>query len=186
MTPLERRWVRDLLGAFAPERTDPLDPSGAAAAGTRGLAPLPGEVDYLGVFERMRARATRLAGLGLRAALWLVALAPVWRRGRLHTLSALPVHARAAELAALLVHRSFVVRELTLLLKLCAAMALLAAPGVRARSAYDDIHGAPANESGVRKKHGALVVLHDDAPHDGTARAGAEAPIAPEPRRSRA
>jgi hypothetical protein len=46
------------------------------------------------------------------------------------------------------------------LLKLCAAMALFAAPSVRARSAYDDVHDAPANQSGLRRKH-ALVVVHD-------------------------
>jgi hypothetical protein len=150
LTPLERRWAGDLLRAFAPETTED------------GLAPLPGEVDYLATFDRMRVRATKLAALGLRAAVWLLALTPLWQRGRFATLSALPVQARADKLAELLTHRVFVVRELALLLKLCAAMALFASPAVRARSAYDDVHGAPTNQSGLRRKPAALVVLHDD------------------------
>ena len=148
MTPLERRWTRDLLRAFAPETT------------REGLVPLPGEVDYLATFDRMRTRATKLAALGLRAAVWIIALTPLWQRGRFSTLSALPVEARADKLAELLAHRVFIIRELALLLKLCAAMALFAAPSVRARSAYDDVHDAPANQSGLRRKH-ALVVVHD-------------------------
>lgn len=153
MTPLERRWAVDLLSAFAPE----------TESAASGLAPLPGEVDYLTMFLRMRARATRLAALGLRAAVWIIALAPLWQRGRMQTLSALTAHARASKLAELLVHPSFIVRELALLLKLVASMALFAAPGVRARSAYDDVHGSPANESGLRRKHGALVVIAREA-----------------------
>jgi hypothetical protein len=151
LTPLERRWAVDLLRAFAPETTG------------EGLVPLPGEVDYLATFDRMRARATRLAALGLRAAVWLIALTPLWQRGRFATMSALPVQARAEKLAELLAHRLFIVRELALLLKLCAAMALFASPSVRARSAYDDVHDAPANQSGLRRKPAALVVLQDHA-----------------------
>lgn len=149
MTAFERRWAVDLLSAFAPE-------------GGAGLAPLPGEVDYLAMLQRMRRGATKLAALGLRAALWVVAFAPLWQRGQLQTLSALSSQARAGTLAELLVHRSFLVRELTLLLKLCASMALFASKSVRARSAYDDVSEAPANKSGLRRKHGALVVLDDE------------------------
>lgn len=154
MTPFERRWAVDLLRAFAPETS------------SEGLSPLPGEVDYLATFDRMRVRATKLASLGLRAAVWIIALTPLWQRGRLATMSTLSIEARAEKLAELLAHRAFIVRELTLLLKLCAAMALFAVPSVRARSAYDDAHDAPANQSGLRRKH-ALVVLHEPATGDG-------------------
>jgi len=161
LTGFERRWAADLLSAFAPETS--ADAVGRAAATGAGLAPLPGEVDYLAMFDRMSAGATRLAALGLRAALWLVALAPLWQRGKLQTLSTLSVRARSHALGELLVHRFFVVRELTLLLKLCASMALFASKSVRARSAYDDVSAAPANQSGLRRKHGALVVIDDEA-----------------------
>lgn len=151
MTALERRWAVDLLSAFAP-------------VGGTGLAPLDGEVDYLGVLETMHRNATRLAALGLRAAIWLLALAPIWTGRSLRTISGLPRAARASLLAELLVHRTFAVRELSLLLKLCASMALLGTRSVRARSGYDDVHGSPANKSGMRRKPGvrALDVVHDE------------------------
>jgi len=165
LTLLERRWALDLLSAFAPEakhkdsHEDSHKDSCAAPVEARGLSPLPGEVDYLAMFDRMRERATWLAALGLRAALWLVALAPVWQRGQMRSLSRLSSQGRALKLAELLTHRSFVVRELTLLLKLCASMALFAAPGVRARSAYDDVHESPANQSGLRRKGRSLQIV---------------------------
>jgi hypothetical protein len=163
MTGLERKWAIDLLSAFAPDSS--FAPTRCGIGDQKLLAPLPGEVDYLAMFTRMRVGATKLAAFGLRAALWIVALAPFWQRGRLQTLSSLPIAARSAALCALLGHRSLIVRELTLLLKLCAAMALFAAPGVRARSAYDDVHDAPANQSGVRiKPRGrGLVVIAEPA-----------------------
>lgn len=172
MTGFERKWAVDLLSAFAPDTSSTGDHSGGDSRPRQPkvLSPLPGEVDYLATFMRMRGGATKLAALGLRAALWIIALAPLWQRGRLQTLSTLPVNARSAALAALLAHRSLIVRELALLLKLCAAMALFAAPGVRARSAYDDVHEAPANQSGLRLKHGArgLVVISEPAASETT------------------
>lgn len=159
MTRFERRWAADLLSAFAPESALDSERSGHKSI---GLSPLPGEVDYLAMFDRMRAGATRLAALGLRAALWIVALAPVWQRGVPRSLSALSVQERATKLGELLVHRSFIVRELTLLLKLCASMALFASKSVRARSAYDDVSTAPANQSGLQRKQGALRVLDNE------------------------
>jgi hypothetical protein len=151
VTAFERRWAVDLLSAFAP-------------TGSTGLSPLEAEVDYLAVIETMRRRATRLAALGLRAAIWLLALAPIWHRRSLRTISALPASARASLLSELLVHRAFVVRELSLLLKLCASMALLGTRSVRARSGYDDVHDAPANQSGLRKKRALDVLPPPDHP----------------------
>lgn len=124
MLSFERRWARQLLGAFAP-------------GGGPGLAPIEGEVDYVGALGRMMRGATPLAALGMRLALWLVALAPFWLWGRLTTVTRLAADRRTELLCQLLCHRAFAVRELTLLLKLCAAMALLGTPTVRARSGYD-------------------------------------------------
>jgi hypothetical protein len=161
MMGFERKWAVDLLSAFAPDSSSA--PNRSSHGEQKVLAPFPGEVDYLATFVRMRHGATRLAAFGLRAALWIIALAPLWQRGKLQTLSTLSIGARSQALAALLAHRSLVVRELALLLKLTAAMALFAAPAVRARSAYDDVHDSPANQSGLRVKHGVrgLVVITD-------------------------
>lgn len=126
MTRFEQSWVADVLNAF----THDAEPA---------LSPRPGEVDYASAFVRMRRGSTALAGLGLRAALWMVALAPLWFMGRLVTFSRLARRERTDLLIKLLVHRSFVVRELTMLLKLTAAMALLGSVSVRARSGYDSV-----------------------------------------------
>ena len=146
MTRWERRWAKQLLGAFAP-------------SGGPGLAPLPGEVDYESAFVRMRRHATPLAALGLRVALWMAALAPLWLWGRLATVSKLAIERRSELLRQLLSHRTFAVRELTLLLKLAATMALLGTPSVRARSGYDSVQAAAVVESNVRVRLPVLAQL---------------------------
>ena len=144
MTRWELRWAKHLLAAFAP-------------SGGPGLAPLAGEVDYETAFVRMRRHATPLAALGLRVALWMAALAPLWLWGRLATVSKLAIPRRSELLRQLLAHRTFAVRELTLLLKLAATMALLGTPSVRARSGYDSVQAAAVVESGMRVKLPVLV-----------------------------
>ena len=126
MTRLEQGWAADVLTAFTEDEES-------------GLTPRAGEVDYVSAFRRMRRGSTTLARVGLRTALWLVALAPLWLLGRVATFSALPAPERTELLIRLLAHRSFVVRELTLLLKLTAAMALLGTSSVRSRSGYDNV-----------------------------------------------
>jgi hypothetical protein len=139
MMAFERRWARQLLAAFAP-------------VGGPGLAPLEGEVDYSSTFVRMMREATPLAALGLRAAVWMAALAPLWLWGTLTTINKLAKERHPQLLRELLAHRVFAVRELSLLLKLCAAMALLGAPSVRLRSGYDSVQPAAKSESGMRMR----------------------------------
>jgi hypothetical protein len=124
MMGFERRWARHVLAAFAP-------------VGGPGLAPVLDEVDYEGALRRMMRGASPLAAAGMRLALWIAALAPIWLWGRVTTVTRLAVERRPELLRQLLGHRAFAVRELTMLLKLCAAMALLGTPSVRARSSYD-------------------------------------------------
>lgn len=138
MMRFERRWAQHLLSAFAPPSSE-------------GLSPGPSEVDYLAVLARMRRQASPLAALGLRIAVWVAALAPLWRWGRLATITKLAAERRVELLRELLGHRLFAVRELTLLLKLCAAMALLGSPSVRARSGYDPLQSErPPSSTRVR------------------------------------
>jgi hypothetical protein len=116
-----------------------------ATAAIEGLAP-PGKdrlgahaapVDPAATMRRMLGASQPIARLGLRLAIVLVAWSPLWHRGRLSTLAGLPVQERAPILASLLVHPSFGLRELTLLLKVAGAMCLLADPTLRAASGYD-------------------------------------------------
>jgi hypothetical protein len=137
MTRVEQTWIADVLTAFT------LD-------GAPGLCPAPGEVDYLRTFSRMRRGSTALAALGLRLAVWMVALAPLWLLGRVATFSKLARRDRSELLGRLLSHQNLVVRELTLLLKLTAAMALLGTVSIRARSGYDDVRAPAAIPSSAR------------------------------------
>lgn len=124
MTRWEHAWAESVLTAFVIE-------------GSPGLNVNHGEVDYLNALRRMRERGTSLAALGLRVAIWMVATAPLWLFGRFKLFGALARAERTELLGRLLTHRSFAVRELTLLLKLTAAMALLGTASVRARTHYD-------------------------------------------------
>lgn len=124
MTRWEQAWAEAVLTAFVVE-------------GAPGLNVSQGEVDYLHALGRMRERGTALAAFGLRAAIWMVAMAPLWLFGRFVMFGTLARTERTELLSRLLTHKSFAVRELTLLLKLTAAMALLGTASVRARSHYD-------------------------------------------------
>ncbi|HKU42639.1 MAG TPA: hypothetical protein VJR89_30985 [Polyangiales bacterium] len=143
MTRWERSWVVDVLAAFAPSSLD-----------VRALAPRDGEVDYLRTWRRMLQGATPLARLGMRVALCMVALAPLWLLGRFATFSKLARSERTEVLSRLLRHTSHFVRELALLLKFSAAVALLGTPSVRARSGYDNVQ-PPAS---VERDHGRRVL----------------------------
>lgn len=124
MLAFERRWVREILGSFAP-------------VGSAALSPREGDVDYLRAFYDLREQARPIARLGVRLALWLVALAPVWLLGRARTLPRLSLADRQALLARLLEHRVYFVREAAFLLKLTACVALFASEALRAQSGYD-------------------------------------------------
>ncbi len=140
MLAFERRWAVSVLEGFAPVEGP-------------GLAPAEGEVDYLGAMTEMRRAGTRIAAMGFRIALWLTAISPILVEGRLRLLPSLDRPARAALLDKLLSHRVFLVRELCLLMKLCACMALFRVPSLRVRSQYDaEEETGDAFESGPRER----------------------------------
>jgi hypothetical protein len=125
----ERRWLEAIAEGLAP--------TGASSDAAGRLVPAPGRADVSVTFETMRAASAPLARIGMRLALWLVALAPIWTSARARTLAGLPVPDRTARLEALLAHRRFVVREAATVLKLVVAFTLLGDPKTRARSGYD-------------------------------------------------
>jgi hypothetical protein len=119
MTGLERNWARCVLGAMFPSGAHPRVPGADVVDGGAVLD------------EVCRTVPARVA-LGLRAAVWMVALAPLFVLFRLRTLPALEAPARERVVLALLSSRLYFVRQLTLLLKAFGALIFVAAPGVRA------------------------------------------------------
>ena len=127
LTNPERRWLTAILEGFAPPG------SGDEAH----LAPERGEVDYIGTFEELNGAGGPKVRYGVRAAVLLVASAPVWLRRRAAFIDRLTTAERVALLEDLSEHPLQIVRELTLLMKMQASMALLREPTLRARSGYD-------------------------------------------------
>ena len=127
VTTREAAWLEALGRAFAPE--------GEYRDGH--LVPKPGEVDYVGTFCTLNAPAGPKVRYGIRAALALIALSPVWQKRRLATIDALDAEERTALIEELSRHPLQLVRELTLLMKVQTSMALLGTPSLRSRSGYD-------------------------------------------------
>jgi hypothetical protein len=142
---LERRWVMDVLSGF----------TGAEEADSV-LAPRPNEVDYVGAYSGMLRNGSFLAGIGMRVALLFCASSPLWLTGRLRRFRSLSGTERSKILDRLLSHRIYIVAELTLLMKLCACMALFRSETVRERSNYDSTPEPSRNivTTGARLKRG--------------------------------
>jgi hypothetical protein len=122
---VERGFVQAILEAYAPPTS------------REGLVPHEGEVDYVNAFQLIADGSTDRARIGVRAGLWIIALAPLWLGVAFATMSGLPVEKRAAILDRMLSSNAFIVRELALLIKISAAFALMGTASVRARSNYD-------------------------------------------------
>jgi len=155
----EKRWLLAVLEGFAP------DDGGKLALNQLGI-------DYLGAFRVIRRASTPRAALGLHLALWIAALAPLWLERRWCSIASLGIEARAALLQRLLCHRSYIVRELTTLLKLVACMAMFGIDAIQLRSGFDTSAALYAQEaSGTRRRAPHLPVLPEVQDADVTASA---------------
>ena len=124
LTRTERRWLSVVLPSF-------LDPT----AGGLGLRP--GEVDFVHGALTMYGASSALGRLGMRVALVVAMLSPVFLFGRFVSLAALGPAERSAALERICTHRLFALRGLGVLLKLAASMAMFRVATVRARSNHD-------------------------------------------------
>ncbi len=139
---VERAWASAVLPSFA--------------GGASEVFSAPAEdVDYVAAYARFVGSAAPKARLGVRVALLLVMTSPLWLAGRLRSFAALELEERSALLERLSSHRLFFVRELCLLVKLVACMAIFRSPALRARSGYDGAKAGRASSSARR----ALPVL---------------------------
>lgn len=117
-------WAALVLSSFVP-----------VSAG--GLVRNDREIDWSGAWERFLSSMNARARLGARVALLIAITAPVWVLGRLGSLASLGIEERARLLDRLLAHPLYLVRELVLMLKICACFAMFRSDQVRARTSYD-------------------------------------------------
>jgi hypothetical protein len=128
MTGVEQRWTGLVLSSF----------SGSTAGFTVVEGPLSeGKVDYVAAATCFAGAASEKARLGFRVAVLLAWTAPLWLGRRFAVMGSLGAEERSAVLDAMSRHRFFVVRELCLLLKLIACMAIFRSPAARVRSGFD-------------------------------------------------
>jgi hypothetical protein len=120
LSRFENAWAKAALSAMFP---------GSLESGFEGIAAMdvPGYLD-----DVMRTRPFR-AALGLRAAIWLVALAPLFALGRMTTIVGLAQPDRERLLDVLLASRAYSVRMLAMLLKTFGALLYAGNERVRAR-----------------------------------------------------
>jgi len=113
-TRWERRWRDALCRAMV-----------APGAGQPGLA----GVDSAGFWDEYERSSPGMLGIGFRASVWALDLAPLLSRGR--RFHRLPPAEQQAFLDRTAASRSYLVRQLPLTIKLMACFAYLHDPGVR-------------------------------------------------------
>jgi hypothetical protein len=116
MSRLERRWLLTIFDAMVPGPAD-----GGLAIG--------GGDDAVGRFlDDLERRAPLEPRLGLRVAVWVVTLGPIFWRLRLRPFGRLKRAERVEFLDAMAAHPVYVLRELPVLLKTFLCMGLFALP----------------------------------------------------------
>lgn len=141
LTSIERSLAPVVLSSFAPLAL----PSGFSIGAN--------EVDWNEGLDRFLSAASDKARLGIVVSMITFFFAPVFTLGRLCTLARASAEERAEAMVRLLDHRWFIVREMALLVKLVACMAMFRVSSLRARTSYDDpahdaAKTAPPRETG--------------------------------------
>jgi hypothetical protein len=115
----ELTWARDAFDAIFPSQ-----PSGAPGVGAMNIE---------GYLQDTFARIPLEPVCGLRIAIWIVALAPLFVLGRLATIHGLSKPDRERVLVGLTMSPVYAVRQLVVALKAMAALLYAGDPSVRAR-----------------------------------------------------
>lgn len=153
MTKTEVRWARAAFGAIFPK--------GAHARFTTGIT----DLDVEGFLVDVRSRAPFKAAFGLRVAVWVCALAPVFVLGKLATIASLDQPSREAVMTKLLVSPNYAVRQLVIFLKTIGALLWASAPAVRAALVVTAIGaGAAAAAAGGGASDGRVPVPLQSGP----------------------
>jgi hypothetical protein len=120
LTKLETTWAEAAMGAIFPGSSD------AGLADIRAM-------DVRGFLSQIMRTVPFQAALGLRLAVWIVALAPLFVLGRFTTVVGLDQAAREQLIVRLLANRSYALRSLVLILKTIGALLYAGDDAVRAR-----------------------------------------------------
>jgi hypothetical protein len=120
LTFLERRWAEAALSAIFP---------GSPELGFSGIA----SMNVASHLAHVMARLPWQSAAGIRLAIWVVALAPLFVVGRFTVLARLSPRDRERVLERLGASRHFAVRSLVVLLKAIGALLYAGDAGVRAR-----------------------------------------------------
>ena len=120
LTRFETRWAEAALAAIFP---------GAEDAGLRGIR----SMDVAGFLANLLRRVPFAAAAGFRAAVWVVALAPIVFLRRAATLAGLRQEEREAVVDRLATSGSYALRSLVLILKTFGALLYASDDAVRAR-----------------------------------------------------
>jgi hypothetical protein len=137
LAPVENRWAEAALAAIFP---------GSIEQGLDGISAM-NIAAYLGdVMGWVPFRAA----MGLRLAIWLVALAPLFVLGRLTTIAGLAPAERERVMTVLVASRSYAVRSLVLVLKSFGA--LLYASDARVRALMQGTGTGTRNIVPLRRK----------------------------------
>jgi hypothetical protein len=137
LTRFEHTWAQATLVAMFP---------GAREDGFADIAAM----DVHGFLVELTRSMPFKARLGLRAAVWLVAFAPLFVLRRFTTIAHLPVADGERVIAALCASRSYGVRSLVMMLKTFGALLYAGDDAIRARVRHPEPHPVPLR---IRRVH---------------------------------
>jgi len=120
LSRIENRWADAAIGAIFPGSSDD------------GFADIRG-MDVAGFLREVFRVVPLQAALGIRVAVWLVAIAPLFVLGRFATIAGLTVADRERVVGRLVASRWYAVRSLVLILKTMGALLYAGDDRVRAR-----------------------------------------------------
>ena len=120
LTGIENRWAEAAMGAIFP---------GSREEGLTDIRAM----DVRGFLGRVVASVPSKVAFGLRLAVWIVALAPLFVLGRLATITSLAQADRERVVATLVMSRNYALRSLVMILKTMGALLYAADDSVRER-----------------------------------------------------
>lgn len=121
MRAIEKQWANAVLSGFLV----------GELGGEHGAAPPLHDVDYSSGIQSLIEHGNPIAAAGVRMALATIVASPLWHWGQRRTMVEMSPEERCAILAELVDHQLFAVRELAILMKIQAAMALFKSPAMR-------------------------------------------------------